>query len=279
MYTLCPTCSGLSLNHTCITCKGAGSIRWLKPPVRKLFLPDKNHIICDCDLSGADAQVVAWEANEEPLKDAFRRGLDVHNFNGKRLWGETYDPKKIRRKLTWRDECKRGVHGTNYLVSERELAKTLGWKIIEVRAFQSGYLRTYPGIYSWQKRVDAEIQRSSTVSNKFGFSITYFDRPTNVLPKALAWIPQSTVAITCSKAALQLNSQLPWVEILLQVHDSLVFQFPTHRHSHSGYRAIRDALRVTIPYPDPLEIPWGLKLSETSWGAAEKITWQELQVA
>jgi DNA polymerase I-like protein with 3'-5' exonuclease and polymerase domains len=254
--------------------------KWEKPPVRQLILPDKGKIIADCDLSGADAQVVAWEANEKELKSAFRAGLDIHNFNGNRLWGTTYDPKKIRRKLTWRDECKRGVHGTNYLVSERELAKILGWKIVEVRAFQSGYLRTYPGILNWQREVDAQIQSSKRgVSNKFGFSITYFDRPSNILPKALAWIPQSTVAITCSKGAINLRKYVPWVEILLQVHDSLVFQFPNHRHSIAGYRMIRDALRVIVPYEDPLEIPWGMKLSERSWGHAEKVTWQELQAA
>lgn len=279
MYILCATCSGALLNSRCTDCEGTSVTNWQKPPVRQLFIPDPGYIICDCDLSGADAQVVAWEANEEPLKDAFRRGMDIHNFNGKRIWGETYEPQKIRRKLTWRDECKRGVHGTNYLVSERELAKILGWKIVEVRAFQSGYLRSYPGIYSWQRRVEGNLNRNNTISNAFGFSITYFDRPTNVLPKALAWIPQSTVAITCSKAAIQLDKLVPWCEILLQVHDSLVFQFPTHRHSHAGYRAIRDALRVVVPYSDPLEIPWGLKLSEASWGAAEKVTWQELQVA
>ncbi len=253
--------------------------KWEKPPVRKLFLPDPGYIICDADLSGADAQVVAWDANAEPLKDAFRAGLDIHNFNGKRIWGEAYNPKLIRRKLVWRDECKRGVHGTNYLVSERELAKILGWKVSEVRLFQAGYFRANPEILTWQQRVEHDINTSRSVNNKFGFSITYFDRPANILPKALAWIPQSTVGICCSKAAIQLHKAVPWCNILLQVHDSIVFQLPVHKHSIAGYRAIRDALRVEVPYPDPLEIPWGLKMSLDSWGATEKITWQELQAA
>ena len=116
------------------------------PPIRKLVQPDPNHLLLDCDLAGADAQVVAWEANDTKLKDAFRSGLDIHNFNGQTMFGEAYDPKLVRRKLTWRDEMKRGVHGTTYLSSARGLAHVLGWKIAEVDMFQRKWFLEHPGI-------------------------------------------------------------------------------------------------------------------------------------
>lgn len=248
-----------------------------EPPIRRLFKPDPGYLICDADLSGADAQVVAWESGEPELKRAFKEGLDVHNFNGTRLWGTAYDPERIRRKLTWRDECKRAVHGTNYLAGIRGLAHILGWSMAEVEGFQHAWFSINPRILDWHRRVEHNIQKSRTVANKFGLRITYFDRPDNVLPKAVAWIPQSTVATCCSRGAVQLHENLPWVDVLLQVHDSVVFQLPFHRVSPSSFAAIREHLNVTVPYPsDPLIIPWGLATSERTWADVKKRKWEEV---
>jgi hypothetical protein len=70
------------------------------------------------------------------------------------------------------------------------------------------------------------------------------------------------------------KSGLP-VEILLQVHDSIVGQFhKRHLESDPNFpQRIKDAMRVTVPYDDPLEIGLSLKLSEESWGACQE--WQE----
>lgn len=246
------------------------------PAIRRLVRPDPGHILIDCDLAGADAQVVAWEANQSELKNAFRSGLDVHNFNGTRIWGTAYDPKRVRRKLTWRDECKRGVHGTNYLSGVRNLAAVLGWSIAEVDAFQRTWFSLNPGILAWHRRIEDSISRTRSVRNQFGLSITYFDRPANILPKAVAWIPQSTVAISCSRGAVQLSENLPWCDILLQVHDSVVFQLPFHRASPSNFAAIRSHLEITVPYPDPLIIPWGLAMSDKNWQEVRKTKWESV---
>ena len=248
-----------------------------EPVVRRLVLPDPGHLLVDCDLSGADAQVVAWEANEPELKNAFKNGLDVHNFNGTRLWGTSYDPKRVRRKLTWRDECKRGVHGTNYLSGVRNLAAVLGWTILEVEGFQRAWFTLNPGILDWHTRVEDSISRTRRVGNQFGLSITYFDRPENILPKAIAWVPQSTVAVSCSRGAVQLDAAAPWIQILLQVHDSVVFQVPFHRVSPSTFALIKRHLEVEIPYPnDPLTIPWGMASSERNWAEVKKQKWSEV---
>lgn len=247
---------------------------FIEPAVRRLFRPDPGHMLIDCDLSGADAQVVAWEANQPELKDAFKQGLNVHNYNGERLWGKSYDPKRVRRKLTWRDECKRGVHGTNYLSGVRNLASVLGWTIREVEAFQAAWFQLNPGILDWHDRIAHSINTRRRIDNQFGLSITYFDRPDNILPKAVAWIPQSTVAVSCARGAVQLDEAAPWLEILLQVHDSVVFQLPYHRVAPSSFETIKRHLEIVVPYPnDPLIIPWGLATSDKNWAEVKKTEW------
>ena len=246
------------------------------PNVRKLFLPDKGHVICDVDLSGADAQVVAWEANDADLKNAFRAGLDIHDFNGHSLWGDKYQRDLSPRKYTMRDELKRAVHGTNYAAGVRTLSSTLGWTQQAVKAFQDAWFKLHPGIRDWHRRTERDLQTKRAVSNRFGNRIVYFDRPDNLLPKGLAWIPQSTIAGVCSRAAVSLSKKVPWVNILLQVHDSIVFQVPIQRVTVPAFETIREAITVRVPYTDTLTIPWGLAISERNWGEVAKRKWEEV---
>lgn len=246
------------------------------PNIRELFLPDPGYVILDCDLSGADAQVVAWEAQDEDLKNAFKSGLNIHNHNGKTIWGDAYtiDGKRPGAKYTMRDECKRAVHATNYGTSARTLAITLGWKVVEAERFIHSWLNElHPAIGDWHTNTSHKLNTTRTITNAFGYRIVYFDRLDAMLPTALAWTPQSTVALVCAKAMIRLDS-IPWVEILLQVHDSLVFQIPSHRFTPANLAVIKDHLTVPVPYPnDPLLIPWDLSYSRESWGKCEKAKW------
>lgn len=248
----------------------------LLPNIRKLFIPDPGYLIADCDLAGADAQVVAWEAEDEDLKDAFRKGLKVHVKNATDVWGDKFsklDPKTPAYERLYH-EIKTGVHATNYLSSARNLAITLGWTIQQAEAFQRRWLGLHPGIRNvFHKRIKDELERSRSVTNAFGFRIIYFDRIESVFSEAVAWKPQSTVAITCNRGALQVREALPWVQILLQVHDSLVLQFP--KKKLCDVELIQRHLLNPVPYKDPLVIQWGLAVSAKSWGDCEKVDWQK----
>lgn len=247
------------------------------PNVRKLFLPDPGHCICDVDLSGADAQVVAWEANDEDLKTAFKQGLDIHDHNGRSIWRDQYSRDAVPRKYTMRDELKRAVHGTNYASGVRTMSRTLGWTEPFTRSFQQQWFQLHPGIREWHRRVEGDLHRTRSVRNRFGYRIVYFDRPDNLLPKGLAWIPQSTVAVVCGRGAVRLSKEIPWATILLQVHDSIVFQCPYHRANPGSFAEIRRALNTEVPYgSDPLTIPWGLAMSRSSWGEVQKTKWEEV---
>lgn len=251
------------------------------PNVRKLFLPDPGQVILDCDLQGADAQVVAWEAEDEELKDLFRKGLKLHIVNARAIFPDkTKGMSDEALKATDRHggiyhDAKRGVHAANYGVSARTLASTLGWTTIEAERFINRWFSLHPGILRWQRRTDAALKATKSVTNAFGFRITYFDRIDNLLPQALAWIPQSTVALICSMATNRVRLELPWVQNLLQVHDSLVMQiFEEYLNRHRLLK-LRETLIIPVPYPDPLIIPFTLSYSAKSWGDCQKHPWPE----
>lgn len=266
------------------------------PNVRKFFVPDPGMVIAEIDLAGADAQVVAWEAEDDDLKAAFRGGIKIHIKNARDVYPErTANMTDEELKGTDKSggvyhDCKRMIHGTNYGGSAKTISAIIKQPIAYVDDFQHRWFNLHPGIYEWQRRTERHLQGAQcwncnamattpgkcgecgsplgrTVRNAFGYRRVYFDRIDGILPEALAWTPQSTVAINTSRTMLQLEAQISWVQLLLQVHDSIIFQFPKERlKDEPSMNALRAALPVTIPYPDPLTIQWGLGYSEISWG-------------
>lgn len=249
------------------------------PNIRTMFEPRPGMTMFDADLSGADAQVVAWEAEDEDLKSAFRSGVKIHKKNAADMWGTRYtslhDESPEKKKLY--DEIKQGVHLTNYVGSASALAKVLGWTRHDADSFQKRWFSIHPGIKRWHERVRREVLTTSSVSNRFGYRIPLFDRADDALSVAIAWCPQSTVALTTFYGARNVDRvynpeaynrgiahQTDRVHWLLQVHDSLVWEMrdaDTHLIPH-----IKELLRVSIPYSDPLTIPWSIKKSKISWG-------------
>lgn len=247
------------------------------PNVRKLFIPDKGYVIFDADLSGADAQVVAWEAEDEDLKSAFRAGMKIHIKNAEDVFGDEFRnaPGDHKNKGTpkgkFYDQNKRAVHAVDYGAVPRtlHLNPDIGWPMPRAQWFYTTWFQRHPGIKEWHHRVDHSIRTTRSISNRFGYRIIYFDRIDSVFTQALAWGPQSTVAEVCFRGALKLKNECPWVEFLLQVHDSLVFQVPIHRADQ--HDLLRKSLEIEVPYPDPLVIPWGLAKSAKSWGDCEDV--------
>jgi DNA polymerase-1 len=260
------------------------STKIVLPNVRKLFAVDPGYVMYEADLKGADAQVVAWEAEDEELKAAFRAGLDVHVKNAEDMWGTEFSrlAKGSHARHEKRQLCKRGVHLTNYGGSERGMAQALGLTAHEASKFQRRWFSIHPGILRWHDRIRHLLATTRTIHNAFGFRRIYFDRIDSCFTEALAWIPQSTVAINTYHGALQLEKrywpeqqELGWsppageyAGIMLQTHDSLNPQFKIV--DCPPEEEIRQTLNVVTPYDDPLIIPWDLKKSTKSWGEMEK---------
>lgn len=271
------------------------------PSMRRAFVCDSGYELAEFDLGGADAQVVAWEAKDEDLKAAFRAGLKLHIKNCRDLYPEktkdmTDDElKALDHAGGLYHNAKRRVHGTNYGGQPKAFVAKLRTSLAEEEEFHERWFFLHPGIKEWHNRTNRQLNgfqcwrcdtltagarvcskcgaiTGRTVGNKFGYRIVYFDRPHELFTKALAWKPQSTVAINANKGALAIIDHCPWVELLLQVHDSLVCQWPIKYSDRIP--EIKTALHtVTVPYDDPLTIPWGLKLSRKSWGDAEVQKW------
>ena len=256
----------------------------LLPNIRKLFIPDPGYAIAEADLAGAEARVVAWDANDASLKDAFKHGLNVHVKNARDVF-----PARVK---GWSDEaikatdhpggvyyiCKRCVHATHNGGKPAGLAWQIGISVREATNFQNLWFEIHPAIPARFEYIEDCLRGNiegvpkRTIYNKFGYRMVYFDRIEEIFTKALTWIQQSSIGIVCFRGATMMYEQTPWVKLLLQVHDSVVFQYPMAMHDQLWQ--VHDALHsVVIPYDDPLCVPWELKVSTKSWGDCESLPW------
>lgn len=236
--------------------------RFVLPNIRNLYVPDPGMEIFDTDLSGADAQVVAWECDCQTMKQLFREKKKIAAFAAREIFGSAAG--SDGKNEPYYTRAKMGGHATNYGAWPGTVAKALGISVKEAEKFQNTWFGVFPEIKQWHERVERELQSTRTITNAFGYRKIFFGRLDRALPEALAWIPQSTVAIVTAKAMVIIDA---WelVELLLQVHDSLVFQLPIQRPD--GYvEKVLDSINITIPYADPLVIPWGCKSSTAAWG-------------
>jgi DNA polymerase-1 len=239
------------------------------PPIRSLIKPDPGWVLVDADFDRADAQIVAWSANEPALKVIFQEGLDVHTENAALVSGWA-------KKVVSRQALKAGLHLTNYGGKARTLAATLGTTIAIAEAFQHYWFGKYPGIRRWHESTLTLLRLQHYIRNVWGFRRFYFERLDGhnaeaLLPQALAWLGQSGVAIAINHAMLQVRAKFPRdsVRLKLQVHDSLLLE--VREDLCPGiFPEIIQAMQVRIPFDDPLYIPVSLKYSPSSWGEVHK---------
>lgn len=252
--------SGLNLQNIP---KGGGGVDQLQlPNIRNLFIPDPGHTFFDIDLASADLRIVVWEADEPEMKAMLKEGADPYTEIAKEFYHDPTISKKDPRRQTF----KSFAHGTNYLGTAKGLAERLGLSVTEAEKTQKWYFGRFPKIKKWQDDLKDQVVKRRMVQNIFGYRCYFFDRiEGTIFNQAAAWIPQSTVACLINRGYVAIDRDLPEVDILLQVHDSLAGQFPTHLGDWMTNQIVAKA-EIALPYDDPLIIPVGVKTSTKSWG-------------
>jgi hypothetical protein len=234
------------------------------PNIRRTIVPDPGMILIEVDLKQADAQIVAWEANDEPLKSLFRQGIDIYTERQTGIWSNPGLPSS-------RQIRKNCIHSVNYGAAYRTLAERYVGTEAAARHFIESWFDYHPAIHEWQRRIEWEMTQSRTPSirNIYGYRRLYAC-PTP-LTQPLAWLGQSTVARVNKEMLLALATLEPTVQILMPHHDSVLLQVPVGL-TPDIFPKLLELCAITVPYKDdPLVIPCDLKYSDQSWG--DMLSW------
>lgn len=240
--------------------------------LRSVFVADPGMKFCNMDLEQADSRnlgALIWdtffgqygpEAAGKYL-DACEAG-DLHTqvcrmCNPQLPWGTEPDRKIADRIFyrgkSYRDGSKVLGHGSNFLGQPRTMAKHTKFPEPDVALFQQNYFNAFPLIPAYHKHVAYQLKNFAYLTTLYGRRRFFFGRPDDAatLREAVAYSPQSMTADEINTGILNI-----WrsnrVQLLMQVHDSILFQFPEELEDEIVPWAL-EALKA------PLELKGGRK--------------------
>lgn len=228
-----------------------GNLQNVDRELREVFIADPGMKFANIDLEQADARnvgAICWNLFRASHGDAFAgaflnacEGGDLHTTVCRMAWPHlvwTGDRKLDRpladgiayRALSYRDLAKKLGHGSNYMGQPGTMAKHSKVPVKQIAEFQDNYFRSFGAIPLWHKRVEHAVRHDHQLTTLFGRRRYFFGHPNDqdTLRAAVAYEPQSMTADEIDTGLLAL-----WraniCQVLGQVHDSLLIQYPEER--------------------------------------------------
>jgi DNA polymerase I len=209
--------------------------------LRSVFVADPGMKFCNIDLEQGDSRGVGaihWnlfrdaryldacesgDLHTEVARGAFRHLPWTNNASDDRAIAN----QRFYRSFTYRDAAKRLGHGTNYQGQADKMSRATHIPITHIKSFQSNYLEKFPAFPLWWRWVQEALRDTRQITTILGRQRHFLGdwKDPETIRQAVAYEPQSITADTIDRGLLAL-----WranrVQMLLQVHDSVLFQFP-----------------------------------------------------
>lgn len=208
--------------------------------VRAVFVPDPGYIFGYADLKSAESLVVAHITGDREMLRLHSPEYMSGELDGHKYVASFLLDKPIER-IT-KDERylgKRVRHAGNYGLSWAKLqsminadAQETGVSVdaAQAKSLIHRYRAFHPGLQTWWNETQAELWRTHTLFTLHRRKRVFYDRPDAILPEAIAYVPQGTVADTLNLGLLEIAKsealRTLGFELLLQVHDAVGFQIP-----------------------------------------------------
>jgi DNA polymerase I len=201
--------------------------------IRRAFIADRGMKLVSADYSQIELRLLAEIAGIEQLRKAFRDGLDIHAMTASEMFGVPVKnmPAEVRRR------AKAINFGIVYGISAFGLANQLGIEREEAGAYIRKYFERFPGIRDFIEETKKSAKKVGYVTTLFGRKCHYPDinasnasiRAFNERAAVNARL-QGTAADIIRRAMIRMDAALTRkklnAQMLLQVHDELVFEVP-----------------------------------------------------
>ncbi len=198
-------------------------------------------MLISCDYSQVELRILAHCSGESALRDAFRRGEDVHRATAAEVFG--MEPADVDRVA--RDRAKAVNFGIVYGISDFGLSEQLGIPRADAKAYIETYLDRYP-------RVRNFIDTTIAAAAQEGFVTTLFGRRRPIpelggrtvqqrqLGERLAvnTVIQGSAADIIKLAMVRAHARLAEeglrARLVLQIHDELLVEAPREEAQRAG---------------------------------------------
>jgi DNA polymerase-1 len=201
--------------------------------IRRAFIATPGHKLVSADYSQIELRLLAEIADIPVLKQAFRDGLDIHAMTASEMFGVPIKemPSEVRRR------AKAINFGIIYGISAFGLANQLGIAREEASAYIRKYFERFPGIRAYMDETREFCRKYGYVTTLFGRKCHYPEikasnasvRSFNERAAINARLQGSAADIirrAMTRAEDALAEKKLSAQMLLQVHDELIFEVP-----------------------------------------------------
>ena len=232
--------------------------------IRRAFISTPGHKLVSADYSQIELRLLAEIADIPSLKQAFQDGLDIHAMTASEMFGVPIKdmPSEVRRR------AKAINFGIIYGISAFGLANQLGIPREEASSYIKKYFERFPGIRAYMDQTRDFCREHGYVVTLFGRKCHYPDikspNPSHrafneraainarLQGSAADIIRRAMVRMEDALAAKKLSAQM-----LLQVHDELIFEVPDNEVEKTlpvVQRVMQDAPFPAVVMSVPLHV-------------------------
>lgn len=234
----------------------------LPPAFQQFLVADPGCMFLSLDKRQAEWVVVAYASGDASMIHAIEEGVDVHAYTASNMFGVPLDVVKrehktlgsetdassilakrkdldfmapylanwLPRTTSLRQTGKKSNHALNYDETARMFSFINEITEKEAQVIINFYHRAYPGIKSWHGTIRDKLSTDRTLENCFGRKYHFLERwGPDLFKSAYSYIPQSSVGELVNRAMIDIyndnNIYTNQLEILMQVHDSIDFQY------------------------------------------------------
>jgi len=232
--------------------------------IRRAFIASPGHQLVSADYSQIELRLLAHIADIPQLRAAFAEGLDIHAMTASEMFGVPVlgMPSDVRRR------AKAINFGIIYGISAFGLANQLGIPREEAGAYIKKYFERFPGIRAYMDETKKSCREKGYVTTIFGRKCHY-PRITASNPSERAFNEraainapiQGSAADIIRRAMVRMDAALESAKLsaqmLLQVHDELVFEVPDHEVEATiatVRRVMTDAPHPALELAVPLQV-------------------------
>jgi DNA polymerase I len=232
--------------------------------IRRAFVASPGMKLVSADYSQIELRLLSEVAEVPALRKAFQDGVDIHAMTASEMFGVPVKdmPSEVRRR------AKAINFGIIYGISAFGLAAQLGIDKNEAGAYIKKYFERFPGIRDYMEQTKEDCRRDGYVKTIFGRKCHYPDiKASNASIRsfneraAINARLQGSAADIIRRAMMRMEGELAKAKLsaqmLLQVHDELIFEVPdgeVAKTMPAVKRVMEDAPHPAVSLHVPLQV-------------------------
>lgn len=256
--------------------------------VRAVFVPDRGQLFAYADLKSAESLVVAHVTGDPEMlrlhsPEYMSGSLDGHKYVASFLLDKpieqiTKDERYLGKRVRHAGNYSLGWFRLMQLINGDAQKTGVSIDAAKAKVLITKYRQLHPMLEVWWSQILGQLWETHTIFTRHGRKRIFYGRPDEVLPEAIAYDPQGSVAQTLNMGLMRLEPQYSvsadqWMrqwdatkdmmaaeekriqsalvnelgcQMLLQVHDAIGFQFP-EKNADKILPLVRELMAIPVP--------------------------------